>query len=157
MALGMAIQSKPWTHIMIHHSATPDGATFSWSAIRRFHKTDPQHRWADIGYHFGVERVGAEYEALVGRPLDRLGAHCPQGDMNKNAIGICVVGNYDIIEPSRLALGVLQDRLLRPLMRQFNIPPANIVFHHTFNPAKSCPGELFTRELLVPFIPGAIV
>ncbi len=142
---------------MIHHSATPDGDTFSWGAIRRFHMSDPDHKWADIGYHFGVERVGADFEALVGRPLDRLGAHCPQGSMNQKAIGICVVGNFDTFQPNRQALIVLRDRLLRPLMRIHNIPPANIVFHRDFNPAKSCPGLLFTKELLAPFIPGAIV
>lgn len=154
---GMAIQTKPWTHILIHHSATPDGATYSWGAIRRFHLTDPAHKWADIGYHFGVERVGSEYEALVGRPLDRLGAHCPQGQMNQKAIGICIVGNYDLLLPNIQALNVLRDRLLRPLMRLHNIPPTHVVFHRDFNPAKTCPGLLFTHELLAPFIPGAIV
>jgi N-acetylmuramoyl-L-alanine amidase len=149
----MTPQTGKWTHVVIHHSATVDQQTFSWSAIRRFHTTDPGHLWSDIGYHYGVEIVGTEYEALVGRPADMLGAHCPQGNMNRLALGICVVGNYDIIPPSGRALRVLRDRLLRPLMRQHGIPRENIVFHRDFNPAKSCPGDLFTRELLEPFIP----
>ena len=51
----LVVQLEPWTHIMIHHSATEDSQTLSWQAIRRFHMTDPEHLWADIGYHAGVE------------------------------------------------------------------------------------------------------
>jgi hypothetical protein len=118
---------------------------------------DPAHKWNDIGYHFGVEVVGTEYEALVGRPLDVKGAHCPQGGMNDKAIGICIVGNFDSVLPNPKALVVLSTRLLRPLMRQFNITPDRIVFHRDYNPTKTCPGKLFTRELLLPYIPGGIV
>jgi len=146
-----------WTHIMIHHSATVDSSTFSWSAIRKYHIMDPAHKWNDIGYHFGVEIVGTEYEALVGRPLDIKGAHCPQGGMNEKAIGICLIGNFDIVIPNSAALKVLSTRLLRPLMRLYSIIPQNIVFHRDFNFLKSCPGKLFTRELLAPYIPGGIV
>jgi len=153
----LEIQLESWTHIMIHHSATEDSQSLSWQAIRRFHMTDPKHLWADIGYHAGVELVLKEYEALIGRPLDRLGAHCPQGEMNRKAIGICLVGNYDAAPPPRKALEVLSDRLLRPLMRQWRIPPQRVVFHRDFNPTKTCPGTAFTRELLLPYIPGGIV
>ena len=153
---GMAIQLGRWTHIMIHHSATEDGATFSWSAIRRFHMTDPDHRWNDIGYHAGVELVGKDYEALFGRPMDRIGAHCPQGEMNRKALGICIVGNYDAAAPPKAALEVLRDRLLRPLMRTYGIQPQNVVFHRDYNPAKTCPGTAFTKEILRPYVPGLI-
>ena len=141
-----------WTHIMIHHSATKDSDTYSWSAIRRYHMTDPSHMWSDIGYHFGVELVGTSFEALIGRPLDRIGAHCPQGMMNRRAIGVCVVGNYDLIEPPAGALAVLSERVLTPLMQTFRIDPVNIVFHRNYNSAKSCPGVRFTKELLERYV-----
>lgn len=135
-----------WTHIMIHHSLTEDSATVSWPAIRRYHLNQ---RWRDIGYHFGVEFSGLEYEALIGRPLDMEGSHCKEAGMNHKAIGVCVVGNYDYTEPSPLALDVLCQRILVPMMRIYRIPLGNIVFHRQFATYKTCPGTMFTKELLL--------
>jgi len=143
---------------MIHHSLTADSGTVSWSAIRKYHTTTMG--WKDIGYHFGVERAGFDYEALVGRPLDMIGAHCKEGEMNQKAIGICVVGNYDDILPNPLALDVLCERLIVPLSRTFNIPidKEHIVFHREYATYKSCPGHMFTKELLFQhFAKGMIV
>ena len=53
--------------IIIHHSATKDGRTFSWSAIRRYHVHTLG--WTDIGYHAGIELIGDDFECLFGRAL----------------------------------------------------------------------------------------
>lgn len=134
---------------MIHHSLTKDSSTVSWPAIRRYHMNQG---WRDIGYHFGVEFSGLEYEALVGRPLDMEGSHCREAGMNHKAIGICVVGNFDLEPPPELALVVLCKRLVIPLMRIYRIPLGNIVFHRQFATYKTCPGTLFTRELLFKYL-----
>lgn len=141
-----------WTHIMIHHSLTRDSETVSWSAIRDYHIK--KQNWFDIGYHFGVEWAGLSYEALVGRPLDMFGAHCKEGGMNNKAIGICVVGNYDLVIPPSKALEVLCKRLIMPLARIYKIPVTKdrIVFHREYATYKSCPGFNFTKELMNPHI-----
>lgn len=141
------------THIMLHHSLTPDSGTVSWSAIRRYHTRAKGHPeggmgMRDIGYHWGVEAVAdgigqLSVEVLVGRPEDEEAAACPQGDMNEKAYHICVVGNFDIIEPSVVVQGVLVNRVLRPLLRRTGLSAENIVGHCDFNPAKTCPGKLF--------------
>lgn len=141
-----------WSHIMIHHSLTEDGPTVNWSAIRKYHTVT--NKWSDIGYHFGVEHTAFDYECLVGRPLDYPGAHCKEGGMNHEAIGICVVGNYDIIPPNPRALDVLVSRLIIPLMRAFSIPANGIVFHRDYASYKSCPGALFTREMILERLRG---
>lgn len=125
---------KP-TGIIIHHSATKDSGTVSWSAIRRYHKETMG--WDDIGYHFGIELVGDQYEILLGRKWDRVGAHTI--GMNDKALGVCVVGNYDtdIATPTLLAT---LDSLIILLQSTFDIPSRFIWGHCKYAP-KSCPGK----------------
>lgn len=143
------------THIMVHHSATPDGSTVSWAAIEKFHREDPKHLWRDIGYHAGVERVtenpdlkAYRYQALIGRGLHDAAAACPQGRMNEIALHVCCVGNFDLVEPDRDMLLVLVKRVIIPWRRQFAISVENIVTHNQFNPAKTCPGTRFDMAKL---------
>jgi len=132
-----------WRYIMLHHSATQDGATYSWDDIERYHRK--VQGWQDIGYHFGVEQIEDSYAVLVGRPLTMPGAHCT--GMNSRAIGVCFVGNYDLQSPPREMLEVAVRRLIGPLMVLFGIPSSNIIYHRDYA-AKSCPGKQFRREIV---------
>ena len=141
------------THIMIHHSLTKDGEEVSWGAIERYHRE--VDKWLDVGYHAGVEETGPEaklgeyrYQALIGRPLADQASACPQGGMNRVALHVCCVGNYDDVAPPDALLRCLVRRVVLPWMREFLIPPENIVGHRDFNPAKSCPGRLFDLDRL---------
>lgn len=146
-----------WKYIMLHHSKTVDSGTVSWPAIRKYHTKDMG--WNDIGYHFGVEWAGLEYEAIVGRPLDMEGAHCKEGGMNHKAIGICMVGDYDLAEPNPIMLQILATRLIIPLSRIFQIPldMSHILFHREYASYKSCPGYKVTKDLIFKYLPGGIV
>lgn len=156
-----------WEYLMIHHSLTKDSQTVSWNAIRKYHTET--NGWKDIGYHFGLEKIGLSsgtniipevdwsYEILLGRPLDLEGAHCKEGGMNHRAIGICVVGNFDTAPPAADMLDVLVHRLIIPLMLTFKIQANRIVFHREFAPYKSCPGTQFTKEMILSRIPGQVV
>lgn len=136
------------THLVIHHSATPDGQTFSWGAIRKFHVE--QRGWRDIGYHFGTELVGDAYENIMGREWDDHGAHCPEGGLNAIGLGWCVVGNFDILAPSP----ILWTHLIKTgkyLTRFLKIPVENILGHAEAQAkygvvSKSCPGKNFDLE-----------
>lgn len=131
-----------WRYIMLHHSATRDGNTYSWGAIEQYHRS---RGWADIGYHFGVEKVHDNYAVLVGRPITMPGAHCT--GMNTHALGICFVGNYDEEAPPREMLEIAVRRLIGPLMMLFGIPSRAIIYHRDYAP-KTCPGKKFTRKLV---------
>lgn len=139
-----------WTHIMIHHSFTEDGRELNWNAIIDWHVN--HNGWSDVGYHFGVETTDRGAVALVGRPLTVAGAHCSQQGMNSVAIGICVVGNYDVRKPDLPHLSVLAHRLVIPLMDLFTIPLENIVFHREYAKYKSCPGTMFNKEHFIRYI-----
>ncbi len=132
--------------IILHHSATKDSGTVSWNAIRRYHVNECA--WAEIGYHFGIEHIAdsgdpqGSYEILLGRMIDQNGAHTT--GQNGQAIGICFVGNYDEVEPSKEMLwqGV---KLCAWLCRQLIIDPTQIFGHREFA-NKTCPGNLFDVE-----------
>lgn len=129
------------TEIIIHHSFTKDNETVSWGAIRKFHVED--RGWKDIGYHFGVEQVGREYEIFVGRMLTEQGAHCY--GQNEYSIGVCIVGNFDIVPPP-IDQWNLAVRLVRSLCTVFNIPKDQVYPHRKFAPWKTCPGRVFDMK-----------
>ena len=130
------------THVMLHHSLTADSATVSWGAIRRYHVET--NGWAEIGYHLGCEKVGEHYEMMLGRAFDRDGAHCKEGGMNKVALGVCFVGNFDLAPPPAGMLHFAAGHLRR-IMADLGIPADDdhVVMHRQFATYKSCPGDHF--------------
>ena len=123
-------------HIIMHHSATKDSSSLSWAAIRKAHM---EKGWDGIGYHYGIELVGDGYEILIGRDLDKSGAHCR--GMNSKSFGICLVGNFDIDkvpqEQWTIALA-----LAMSLCSLFEIPIENVHGHREYSQTH-CPGKNF--------------
>ena len=135
-----------WEYIVIHHSFTEDGQTLNTGAIRRYHKE--HNGWSDCGYHFLCEDVYGEYEVLVGRPLTRPGAHCKHKRMNTKGIGICFVGNYDLIKPPMDMRLIALNRIIIPLCKIFDIPWNRIIGHREAGAPKTCPGSQFDMDVL---------
>ena len=144
--------NKP-EYIVVHHSHTPDGRTLSWEAIRKYHIET--NGWHDIGYHKGVELVKDKVIVLQGRPDNMVGAHAKELGMNSKSIGICVVGNYDEVEPDEDHLNVLK-QLCFAYMVNYKIPVDKIIGHRevgkmagfdwTKGQYKSCPGRKFDMD-----------
>jgi len=105
-------------HVILHHSLTNDGKEVNYNAIKRYHVQTLG--WRDIGYHVVIENQRGKVNALFGRMLTETGAHTKQRRMNNRSIGLCMVGNFDIAEPSpqvwNLAL-----RLCRSFMEIYGI------------------------------------
>jgi len=141
--------SHPWQAIIIHHSLTADNTTVEWDAIKRYHMQEKG--WRDIGYHWGLEKVGTEYVYRTGRSMEQDGAHAK--DFNKRGIGICLVGNYDLADPHPRAWEMLKT-LCKKLMSTFQIPAIRVIGHReTYillkKPVeKTCPGSRFDLERL---------
>ncbi len=163
------------THIIIHHSATKDGAEVNWGAIRKFHMAWRYNGniitqeegialqlkeekgvlapWRDIGYHFGIEDVAGHLEVLLGRMPEEDGAHTKELSMNQVGIGICLIGNFDVQVPTNGLLGKAAS-LTKWLMERYGIPAKNVWGHREAQAAgglppekrKSCPGTHFDMD-----------
>jgi N-acetylmuramoyl-L-alanine amidase len=135
----------PTQYIIIHHSLTEDGKEVDWNAIRKYHIE--HNGWIDIGYHYGIEQVGNEYQIQIGRPEWAIGAHTLEQGMNGKSIGICVVGNYDLAPPPEAAMELLVI-LVADLCAKYRLSEQRIVPHNLYAPYKSCPGTKFPMDEL---------
>lgn len=132
-----------WTHIVIHHTATDQGSAYSIDGLHR------QRGWENgIGYDFLIDngtRGKTMGQIEVGprwiKQVD--GAHTKQGDWNKKAIGIAVVGNYSETGlPDKMFDSL--NFLVVTLKRFYRIPDQNIVGHRDVpGAATECPGKFF--------------
>jgi hypothetical protein len=129
--------------ITIHHTA---GAmlTDAWNPtagelehIREFHAGTraADRNWADIAYHFVVDRAGRVWQA---RPLAYQGAHV-RGH-NEHNLGIVLLGNFEVQSPSAAQLWSLAGFIsfLRPLYR---IPLSRLYTHGELGQTE-CPGKM---------------
>lgn len=92
-AAGLKKSSRKISEIILHCTATREGADATVDDIRRWH-TAPAAKggrgWSDIGYHYVVYRDGSVHE---GRDVDVSGAHCL--GHNCKSIGVVYVGGLD--------------------------------------------------------------
>lgn len=140
------------THIVIHHSAGPDGEIVDWQGIRRYHVE--HNRWRDIGYHLGIERIGDRFEGLLGRALDSYGAHAGSAEWNMKSVGVVFVGDYSHMRPewSMLFYGAQH---IAGICRLAGIVPGpeTILPHRAVRPRPTkCPGDQFPMEILIGMI-----
>jgi hypothetical protein len=138
---------KNWKAIIIHHSATDTGSVAS---IDDYHRKN--NGWDGIGYNFvignGKGTGNGQVESTYRWKGQKTGAHCKTDSTNwanENAIGICLVGNFDYSRPSTGQVESLV-KLVRFLSERYDIPQSRIYGHNT-TPGRStntnCPGKNF--------------
>ena len=110
---------------------------------------------SDVNYHFVCERVGKDFETLVGRPMNRM---CSFDDIpdqyDTKAIHIACMGRYSIIAPSNRFYQQLAYRSIAPWLHLFAIPISNVYLHHEISNNKdiACPGPFFMKDKLLSHI-----
>ncbi len=134
--------------ITVHHS----GGDNIWSSsasdtaeeirkIQRYHQNDKG--WADIGYHYVIDRSGAIWQ---GRKLRYQGAHA-RGAANEGNVGIVLLGNYmhqRVTSAQRDSL----ETLIETLCEHFTIPASRVYTHGEILDGKTdCPGPEISRCL----------
>ena len=150
-------------YVVIHHSLTKDGTVADWDAIRRYHRE--VNGWSDIGYHYGIERVGKGILLQVGRPESEPGAHTKEMHMNGKSLGICVVGNFDLAPPGLEVMRFLAEIVKRKIA-EYGIPVNAVLGHREVGAMagfdwrkgeyKSCPGKYFPMETLRAMLSGEL-
>ncbi len=138
-----SVKLRPWTHIVLHHSAGEVGDAAAFDKLHR-----QRGSWRGLGYDFviGNGSLSDDGEIEVGDRWrsQQPGAHCKADGMNRRAIGICFVGNFATgkgLSASQLLAGAA---LTQHLATKFAIPPENILGHGQVKDAKTlCPGKHF--------------
>ena len=134
--------SKKWRYIIIHHSASDEGNSLY------FDKYHHDKGWKGIGYHFVINngtrgKHDGQIEVSPRWINQEDGSHCNASGMNKIAIGICLVGNFNSEEPSEKQLEALV-YLVNILRRYYKIPFSRILGHgRVYGANTDCPGEKF--------------
>ena len=123
--------------LVIHHSAIYENDGLSTlREIQRLHRED--RGWADIGYHFLVDKDGAIYQ---GRELQVRGVHT--AGYNTGSAGICLLGDYRFLAPPAAQMAATA-ALIAWLAER--LQPTHLAWHQQFNRATACPGaQLITK------------
>jgi N-acetyl-anhydromuramyl-L-alanine amidase AmpD len=128
--------------ITVHHTGFPkpwlqdnfDATAQHLEEIRQLHCDDAGRKWADIGYHFAVDRMGRVWQL---RDLRFQGAHVK--NHNANNAGIVVLGNFDLQEPTAVQAAALLT-LVDFMTHAYGL--ANIYTHRQLaDTPTNCPGR----------------
>ncbi|MBE8955566.1 MAG: N-acetylmuramoyl-L-alanine amidase [Quinella sp. 2Q5] len=136
-------EERPTTEvIVIHHAGFPDGdKDSSAEEIHKFHQE--VNGWAGIGYHYVIRKDGTIEQ---GRRPNMIGAHALHH--NKNSVGICVAGNFDVAKPNHQQMDSLK-LLTAWLCQKYELDPVArgvIVGHRDLNDT-ACPGKNLYAKL----------
>jgi len=138
---------KKWTAVVIHHSGTENGSA---ALFDKWHR-EGRH-WEGVGYDFvignGTNSGDGQVEVTFRWRGQITGAHCggtPGNWANKDAVGICLVGNFNQAEPTARQMHSVV-KLVRFLQNRYGIPKSHIYGHNTTPGARAtdCPGKNFS-------------
>lgn len=143
------IPSGRWQYIVIHHSGMPTGTLKGMDLYHR------QKRRMENGlaYHFviGNGKGIPDGQIEIGNRWKRQikGGHLASESQNAVALGICLVGNYELHKPTTAQLKSLY-ALTAYLARRCDIPKSRIKTHTQINTRPTiCPGKYFPTKALM--------
>lgn len=137
------------SRVTVHHEGNPGGnwdTSFS-TVARSLRQIQSEHRArmraADIGYHYVIDRTGRVWE---GRSHLYQGAHVREA--NPHNLGVMVMGNFDLQQPTEKQLESLQS-LCHMLLHGYDLTPSALNGHCDLASTR-CPGknlEPYVRRL----------
>jgi N-acetyl-anhydromuramyl-L-alanine amidase AmpD len=143
------VKSGRWKYIVIHHSAVDTGTVQS---MERYHR-EVRHMENGLDYHFVIGNGSGMRNGEIAtghRWVGQLdGGHLASEALNKVAIGICLVGNFDDHLPSSAQLNSLRSLTLA-LMERCKLGPEAVKIHRQINTVSTrCPGARFPTEVFL--------
>ena len=138
---------KGWKAIVIHHSG---GGRGNARIFDEWHRNG--RHWEGIGYDFvignGSNSGDGQIEITFRWTRQIAGAHVggtPGNWANKDAVGICLVGDFRKTAPTQRQMQSLL-KLVRFLQKRYKIPKSKIYGHSTtpgYTGGTVCPGRYF--------------
>lgn len=123
--------------VAIHHTAA---LLFSNETMRDVQKLHMERNgWADVGYHYAIDRNGIVYE---GRDVHVRGASV--AGHNTGTLGVVLMGDFEFDQPLEVQLTCAQ-ALINWLASEY--PLTHLAGHGEFNPETSCPGTNLKTHL----------
>lgn len=140
------------TGIVIHHSATSKHsdtirtiASFNRNHVRlteQGQKPSGHVKYSNIAYHYIIDDEGDVYPV---RKHDNIGYHATNWEVNKQSVGICLIGNFMGEFPSKEAMDSLRE-LIKQLDDDYNI--SYVKGHKQVSQRSTdCPGTNLFRML----------
>ena len=139
------VEETQWEYIIIHHSATESGSVNSIHEEHIKRRDGDGNRWLGIGYHFVIGNGHGMPDGTVQstfRWKEQIhGAHSGSAVFNSRGIGICVIGNFEDVPPSKAQLDSLKT-LVKVISMRHRITPENFMGHAAVK-TTACPGKHF--------------
>ncbi|HMO49620.1 MAG TPA: LysM peptidoglycan-binding domain-containing protein [Kiritimatiellia bacterium] len=143
------VTAGKWRYIVIHHSASPNGSLQSMDMYHR----QKRNMENGLAYHFviGNGRGMPDGRIEIGDRWRRQikGGHLASDELNEKAIGICLVGNFEVDKPTAAQMQSLY-ALVGYLSARCGIPKSRVQTHKQINTKPTaCPGTLFPTQMLL--------
>jgi len=140
------VERTKWKYIVIHHSASPNASV---KGMDYYHRVE-RHMENGLAYHFviGNGHSMKDGEIAIGHrwtaQLD--GGHLASEALNKKAVGICMVGNFDEDRPTKRQMESLH-ALVDFLLARCHLSADAVKTHQQINPIYTrCPGKHFPAK-----------
>ena len=146
-------------HLIVHHSAGSNQASNYTEVVRNIYLYHTRvNGWSDIGYNYLIAPDGTLFAGRdpgVGEQDNVRGAHfCGK---NSQTMGVCLLGDFSVVEPSLAALQRLEQLLSWKSLKEELNPleafshPANpeleVIAGHRDGCATACPGDQVYQKL----------
>ncbi|XP_060557417.1 peptidoglycan-recognition protein SC2-like isoform X2 [Ruditapes philippinarum] len=130
------------TYVVIHHGAGARCFTREkcQKLVRYYQNLHMDtNEWDDIGYNFIVGEDGNVYQ---GRGWGIVGAHAGSRSINKDSLGICVIGDFSKSVPNQAAQNAVKDLISCSVARK-KLSSSYRLRGHRDVKTTACPGTSF--------------